>query len=55
MDCELSMGEANGWRITRSSQPLREGTALAARRANGRLVLGGTEWGILMEEGSAFG
>jgi len=49
------MGEANGWRITRSSQPLREGTALAARRANGRLVLGGTEWGILMEEGSAFG
>ncbi|MBB5373331.1 hypothetical protein [Acidocella aromatica] len=50
VDCELSLGEIEGWRITRSSLPFREGVTLTVQRTGSCLMLDGLAWEILLEE-----
>ncbi|MDR3505530.1 MAG: hypothetical protein P4L52_04720 [Acidocella sp.] len=50
VDCELSLGEVEGWHITRSSLPFREGAALAVQHTGSCLMLNGVAWEILLEE-----
>jgi hypothetical protein len=53
VDCELSLGEVEGWRITRSSLPFREGTMLAVQQTGTQLMLDGVAWEILLEKTGA--
>lgn len=51
INCEISLGQAADWRITRSTLPWREDVALAPQRRSGALELGGVAFEIVFAEG----